>query len=103
VNLMVRKMLTTFLAVFLPLAITGLIGQLDAIIAWASGQGDIDFNVMRAVLVSLLVGAAAAGVRAVLAYFLSLTPTDALHGPGTQKGQEVRVEKKPDGNIVWGP
>lgn len=92
-NLLARKMLATFLSVFVPLFLTGLIAQLDDVIAWASGAGDLDFGVMRATLVALLAGAVAAGVRAVLAYFLTITPTDALHGPGSQQGQTVTVTK----------
>lgn len=85
-NLFARKLLVTFLAVFLPIFLTGLIAQLDDVIAWASGTGDLDFGLMRATLLALLAGAGAAGARAVLAYFLTIVPSDALHGPGHQEG-----------------
>lgn len=76
-KLLIKKLALAFGLGALPVFAYGMLGVLDAI---AAGNSDYDFQ--RVILTSVLVGAASAGIRGVIAEFTNWMPTDKLHGIG---------------------
>lgn len=63
-----------FAAVFLP----GLIGIIDGLEGAVAGE--VDWTLQLNLLASLVLGAAAAGIRALLMYLTAFVPSDAQQG-----------------------
>jgi hypothetical protein len=96
-KLLGQKLLIAFLVGFLPIFSLTVTQALDAVVDAISTGGDVDFNFLKALLLSGLMGAASAGFRLALAKlpFLNLTATDKLHSFGSPPPIEVRAQKTP--------
>jgi len=75
-RLLIRKMIIAFLVAFFGALITTLTGL----------SSEPEFNFTTSIIISAIVGALSAGVRAVLALSpINITPSDAQHSLGTKK------------------
>lgn len=87
-RLFLKKLLLAFLLGSVPTFLTGMIAIL-------AGDVEVDITSWQGIglaVLSIIAGAAAAGLRALLAGFTDWMPTDALHGPGAT-ATEVVVTK----------
>ena len=78
-NLMTRKLVVAFMVGFVPVFLTGLLGLLQSI-----AEGTPDWSVTTSLLIALIAGAGAAGLRAAIAVFTDFIPSDRLHGFGNR-------------------
>jgi hypothetical protein len=92
-NLLLKKLLVAFVIGFVPVFLMGIVNILESI---AAGNGE--FDVFAAALAGLVSGAAAAGLRLLLAEFTNFLPTDRLHGP--KASEHVAATRDGNGDIV---
>lgn len=89
-NTLLRKLAMAFITGFVPVFLYSLLGLLEKISDGTAG--DLNFSVILSLVVSLIVGASAAGIRLVLARWTDFVPGDEIHSPGPPDAVVVTTE-----------
>lgn len=87
-RLFLKKLVLAFILGFAPALLLGLLDIFDNL----AKSGTVDWGFLWSLVIGIVSGAIAAGIRALIATFTDIMPTDKLHGFGDNP-QQVTVTK----------